>query len=50
MGRARRIHVRDGVYYVRLQTNLGLGLVHEPRDAPVLERGAAIISIHSSRV
>ena len=41
MGRARRVHVRDGIYYVRLQTNVGHGLVRDAEDAAKLSHYAA---------
>jgi putative transposase len=41
MGRARRIHVRDGIYYVRLQANVGHGLVRDAEDAAKLSHYAA---------
>ena len=41
MGRARRIHVADGLYYVRLQPNAGYELVREEADAAKLSCHAA---------
>ena len=41
MGRARRVHVRDGMYYVRLQVNVGHGLVRDSEDAAKLSHYAA---------
>lgn len=46
MGRARRVHVRDGVYYVRLQTNDGHMLVGDAADAAKLSHYAATCVEH----
>ncbi len=41
MGRARRVHIRDGIYYVRSQVNLGHELVRDAEDAAKLSLYAA---------